>query len=432
MSGNFSKGSIIVCSFCGKSRTEVKKMITGMSVLNNICNECVDLCHNILIDDDKRAAAISKKLAAAEFDELPTPNELKQLLDGVIIGQHKAKKVLSVAVYNHYKRITNIYIKNYPTKIKKSNILLVGPTGSGKTLLAQTLADILDVPFAIADATSLTEAGYIGEDVEGILARLLAAADGVVEHAERGIVYIDEIDKIALKAGRQGATRDVSGEGVQQALLKLIEGTIANVPKGRSRTNRETIPMDTHNILFICGGAFVGLDKVITERNNGPKTLGFGAAIPKKDKQGTVDANTVHATAEDLLRFGLIPELIGRVPVIASLHELDKHMLVEILTEPTDSLVKQYRKIFKIDGVRLTFTKEALEKIADEAIKIKSGARGLRAIMEDILLNPMYDVPTYKDIIEVIIDEKAITEGGYPQYVYHDDEELWRQMVEGE
>ena len=432
MSENFSKGGIMACSFCGKSRTEVTKMITGMSVINNICNECVDLCHNILVDDEKRTKSISKKLAAAEFDELPTPHELKQLLDGVIIGQYKAKKVLSVAVYNHYKRISDIYIKNDPTTIKKSNILLVGPTGSGKTLLAQTLADLLDVPFAIADATSLTEAGYIGEDVEGILARLLSSADGVVEQAERGIVYIDEIDKIALKSGRQGATRDVSGEGVQQALLKLIEGTIANVPKGRSKANRETIPMDTGNILFICGGAFVGLDKVVTERKNGPKTLGFGAAIIKKEESLTLKKSATGATAEDLLKFGLIPELIGRVPVIASLHELDKDMLIEILTEPTDSLVKQYKKIFKIDGVVLTFSEEALEKIAEEAIKIKSGARGLRAIMEDVLLNPMYDVPTYKDIIEVIIDEKVIIEGSPPQYIYYDDDELWREMIEGE
>lgn len=432
MSENFSKGGIMACSFCGKSRTEVTKMITGMSVINNICNECVDLCHNILVDDGKRTKSISKKLAAAEFDELPTPHELKQLLDGVIIGQYKAKKVLSVAVYNHYKRISDIYIKNDPTTIKKSNILLVGPTGSGKTLLAQTLADILDVPFAIADATSLTEAGYIGEDVEGILARLLASADGIVEEAERGIVYIDEIDKIALKSGRQGATRDVSGEGVQQALLKLIEGTIANVPKGKSKANRETIPMDTGNILFICGGAFVGLDKVVTERKNGPKTLGFGVAITKKEESLTLKKSATGATAEDLLKFGLIPELIGRVPVIASLHKLDKDMLIEILTEPTDSLVKQYKKIFKIDGVILTFSEEALEKIAEEAIKIKSGARGLRAIMEDVLLNPMYDVPTYKDIIEVIIDEKVITEGSPPQYIYYDDDELWREMIEGE
>jgi ATP-dependent Clp protease ATP-binding subunit ClpX len=421
MSGDFSKGSIILCSFCGKSRTEVRKMITGINIINNICNECVELCHNILVEDEKKEKAISKKLAEEEFYDVATPREIKKRLDEVIVGQEKAKKILSVAVYNHYKRITDIYIEDHPTKIKKSNILLAGPTGSGKTLLAQTLSEILDVPFAIADATSLTEAGYIGEDVEGILARLLTAADGSVSHAERGIVYIDEIDKIALRSGRQGATRDVSGEGVQQALLKLIEGTIANVPKSKNRQNRETITIDTTNILFICGGAFVGLKEVIQKRTMSAQTLGFGANISTKQDKLKVGRILEKVTSADLLLFGLIPELIGRVPILASLHELDKSMLVQILTEPKDSLIKQYKKIFKIDDVELTFTKEALQEVAKRAIKTKSGARGLRAIIEEVLLESMYDIPTFKDIVEVIIDENSLEKGESPIYIYEND-----------
>jgi len=417
---DFLKGDIILCSFCGKSRKEVKKIITGVNIMNNICNECVSLCHNILSSDAEQEKAIKEKLAEEEFYSLPTPHEINYLLDEVIIGQETAKKVLAVAVYNHYKRISNIRIKDHPTKIKKSNILLVGPTGSGKTLLAQTLSEILDVPFAIADATSLTEAGYIGEDVEGMLHRLLYAADGSVSDAERGIVYIDEIDKIASKFGRHGATRDVSGEGVQQALLKLIEGTIANVPKVRSKMNKETIPMNTNNILFICGGAFVGLEEIIQENATNTKKLGFGAIQTKKDKL-SIGKLLEKTTSADLLNYGLIPELVGRIPIIASLHELSKEILVKILNEPRDSLVKQYKKIFKIDNVDLIFTDEALKEIAKQAIKLKTGARGLRAIIEKALLNSMYDIPTYKDIAEVIVDKNVIEKHTQPLYVYEEE-----------
>ena len=421
MGDDFTERGIILCSFCGKTRKEVKKIITGISVMSNICNECVDLCHNILSVEVQKEEEIEQKIAEDNFYQLPTPQEITNLLDEIVIGQEKAKKILSVAVYNHYKRNSNITVSEIPTKIKKSNILLVGPTGSGKTLLAQSLAEILNVPFAIADATSLTEAGYVGEDVEGILTKLLVSAGGSINDAQKGIVYIDEIDKIALRAGRQSASRDISGEGVQQALLKVIEGTIANIPKpGKSKINKETIPIDTKNILFICGGAFVGLENIIKDRDIGVKKLGFGtqserAAYEKEEE--TLGETLAKLRSGDLQKFGIIPELIGRIPISATLHELDVDTLIKILTDPKDSLINQYKKIFYIDGAELVFTKGALEEIAAQAIKENTGARGLRAILEEILLQPMYDTPTNKNIIQVIINKRTIQKKEKAKYV---------------
>ncbi|MBP3370952.1 MAG: ATP-dependent Clp protease ATP-binding subunit ClpX [Clostridia bacterium] len=405
MPNNFDDRGGVKCSFCGKNQDDVRRLVAGPGVY--ICDECIELCHDILDDEFEQTAK------SEEWGDLPKPAQIKAVLDDYVIGQEKAKKSLAVAVYNHYKRITS-KMEDDGVELQKSNILLLGPTGSGKTLLAQTLARILNVPFAIADATSLTEAGYVGEDVENILLKLIQAADWDIERAERGIIYIDEVDKIARKSDNPSITRDVSGEGVQQALLKILEGTVASVPPqgGRKHPHQEFLQINTTNILFICGGAFDGLDKIISSRV-GKSVMGFGAEVRSK---ATEDVGELFSQImpEDLLHFGLIPEFIGRLPIVATLDLLDEAALIRILKEPKNSLVKQYTKLFSMDGVKLNFEDEALAAIAHRAVERKTGARGLRAIVEEILLGIMYDIPSREDVDSCTITRETVQENKEP------------------